>query len=608
MARIFISYSRVDTPFVERLYYLLQRLRPSDQVWYDQAPDGLLGGDSWWEVILDAIADCDVFIYVLSNESVQSKYCQAEFEEARRLQKRIITIQARDRTDLVGELRDIHYVDMKDGVDDPDALARLGGALDRQLKLAQRRRPLWKPRTPKPAEETISTRPADAPDVDTPALRPPVRDRNKPDTNIRAAYIMGCFGLIGVVIAGIFGLWQGVFANGGDDNQPPETPIAQPGQPVLPETQAWLDYLGTVQHLPTNTPPPTITQTPSITPNATGTYTAAQTRIAQTVMAGWTDTPAPSNTPRPTDTLQPTATTPATPTTPDPLQTALERAQNFSGSNDDWEPFVQDFDGVEMVLVPEGCFEMGSTEEQVQAAFEQCQAEYDNCDRVWFEAEYPQHTVCFEEPFWIDRYEVTNAQFAAFLNAMGNQSEGGATWLYADDEDVRIHQRDGTWVADDGYGEHPAIDLSWYGASAYCEWRDARLPTEAEWEYAARGPDALEYPWGDEFNGDYVVRSGNSDGETAPVGSRPAGVSWVGAQDLSGNVWEWVADWYDAAYYGTLAEGVVNPTGPETGEYRVLRGGSWFNNDSLNFRAACRYRFDPHYGYDDWGFRCARSR
>ncbi len=171
MAKIFISYSRVDLSFVEQLYHRLQQMRPNFQIWYDQAPHGLLGGDSWWDAILDAIKDCDIFIYVLSNESVQSRYCQAEFEEACRLQKRVITIQARDRTRLTDKLGDIQYVDMKHGVNDPEALVKLSGALERQLGEVRRRRALWQPRTARPTDEILLVRSADAPEVDTPLLQ-----------------------------------------------------------------------------------------------------------------------------------------------------------------------------------------------------------------------------------------------------------------------------------------------------------------------------------------------------------------------------------------------------------------------------------------------------
>jgi hypothetical protein len=157
MAQIFISYSRVDLAFVEQLYKRLQQMRTRTIIWYDKAPHGLLGGDKWWDSILDAIAASEVFIYVLSNESVQSRYCQAEYQEARRLCKQIITIQAREKTIVTGELADIQYVDMKNGVDDPDGLASLSGALERQFALAKRLRPLTMERTPKPVEDAPSS-------------------------------------------------------------------------------------------------------------------------------------------------------------------------------------------------------------------------------------------------------------------------------------------------------------------------------------------------------------------------------------------------------------------------------------------------------------------
>ncbi len=151
MPRIFVSYSRVDLHFVQQLVNRLQQMRPNDPVWYDS--HGLLGGDRWWDSILKAIGECDLFIYVLSNESIESKYCQAEFTEAQRLQKPIIPIQARDRTDITGDLSEIQYVDMKNGVDNGEAVAKLNAAIERQLAKAKNRRPLWKPATPKPKDE-----------------------------------------------------------------------------------------------------------------------------------------------------------------------------------------------------------------------------------------------------------------------------------------------------------------------------------------------------------------------------------------------------------------------------------------------------------------------
>ena len=194
--------------------------------------------------------------------------------------------------------------------------------------------------------------------------------------------------------------------------------------------------------------------------------------------------------------------------------------------------------------------------------------------------EQPPHRVCLGEPYWIDRTEVTNAQFAAF--------EGQAA--------LASH-----WPDDNRPREH----ISWNEAHDFCESRGGRLPTEAEWEYAARGPDGWVYPWGNELDEDKVVDWNNSVGITAVVGSRPDGASWVGALDMSGNVWEWVADWYDADYYATLPEEAHYPLGPTTGHDRVLRGGS-FNYPPVDARASNRAWNPPDDTTWDIGFRCIR--
>jgi hypothetical protein len=180
MPQVFVSYSRVDTQFVELFIRRLQRAFPDLTIWYDRAPHGLIGGGNWWNDILAAIAASDVFIYILSNESVNSLYCQAEFTEARRLQKRIITVQARDRTELTNDLVDIQFINMKDGVDDAEALAGLVAAVNLRLREAEKHRnarPLWKPATPKPKKETPPTRTAASPEVVTPPLEKPGAER-----------------------------------------------------------------------------------------------------------------------------------------------------------------------------------------------------------------------------------------------------------------------------------------------------------------------------------------------------------------------------------------------------------------------------------------------
>ena len=278
-------------------------------------------------------------------------------------------------------------------------------------------------------------------------------------------------------------------------------------------------------------------------------------------------TPTQTNTNTPTPMI-----TPGPSPTAAPLQlAALERAQNFSSTNTDWELFVQPFNGVDMVLVPAGCLLMGSSEAEIAAL-----------GAALFSNEGPQHRVCFEEPFWIDRTEVTNGQFAAF----NGQSTIGSN--YPGDN-------------------RPRNQIAWSEAQAFCERRGARLPTEAEWEYAARGPESWVYPWGDEFDDSRVVWNRRLDQGTAAVGSLPSGASWVGALDMSGNVLEWAADWHEDGYYGTLPDGVVNPQGPTSGKHRELRGGSWGDNYAGHLRAAYRYGDFPTVRGIGVGFRCARS-
>lgn len=237
--------------------------------------------------------------------------------------------------------------------------------------------------------------------------------------------------------------------------------------------------------------------------------------------------------------------------------TLPERAYEPVSRNDNWQPFIREFDRVQMVLVPPGCFYMG--------------------DALGSFSERPPHEVCFEEPFWIDRYEVTYALYERFMGS-----------------DAAYDQAPGL--------THPREGITWREASDFCEARGTRLPTEAEWEYAARGPDELKYPWGNGWTTSGVVWRGNAGGQTAPVGSKPAGISWVGAYDMSGNVWEWVSDWYG----GYPSDRELNPKGPEIGTHRVLRGGSWdeMTADSLTTTVRLSMAMTRK---GDWGVRCARS-
>jgi formylglycine-generating enzyme required for sulfatase activity len=275
-------------------------------------------------------------------------------------------------------------------------------------------------------------------------------------------------------------------------------------------------------------------------------------------------------------------------------------------------------DGMVMVYVPAGEFTMGSTDDEVDDALALCNEYRGDCERDRFAREQPAHAVALDG-FWIDRTEVTNAQFAAFLNEEGNREEEGVTWLALEREDCLIERTGGEFRPKSGYGDHPVVKVSWYGAAAYCEWAGGRLPTEAQWEYAARGSQGYIFPWGDELDGtrlnycDANCEFGDAyesfdDGyaRSAPVGSYPDGASWVGAFDLAGNVWEWGGDWYGEYPSGRQE----NPSGPSTGDgYRVVRGGGW-SDFWFDARAASRY--GVHHGYpggryDGFGFRCVVS-
>ena len=256
-----------------------------------------------------------------------------------------------------------------------------------------------------------------------------------------------------------------------------------------------------------------------------------------------------------------------------------------------------DGNGITQVWVPAGTFTMGTD----AAAIAKLKAAG---PPDWvvpaLDAEKPAHDVTISHGYWIDRDEVTNAAFDAFVDAGGYTtqaywSEDGWTWLTGKDATrLPLH-------CQGDVPEHPRMCLTWYEAEAYAAWRGGRLPTEAQWEYAARGARSTVYPWGDAFD---TARANvvNSVGPK-PVGSYPTGASWVGALDLSGNAMEWVADWLDPAYYATSP--AVDPTGPATGTKKVEKGGWWGSNE---FVARSAYRHDedpPTYGDKHLGFRVA---
>lgn len=266
-------------------------------------------------------------------------------------------------------------------------------------------------------------------------------------------------------------------------------------------------------------------------------------------------------------------------------------------------------DGAEMVLVPAGEFWMGSRREDIVDAQSQCRrlGVPALCDR--FDDEMPPHVV-FLDAFYIDRYEVTNSRFSRFVQETGYRTtaerEGSSVLWQPRTGWVRTEGAD--WRRPKGPGSsaeprHPVVHVSWYDADAYCTWSGNRLPTEAEWEKAARGTDRRRYPWGNAWdsrkaNAEYAV------GTAAAVGSYPAGASPNGVEDLAGNVAEWVADWFDASYYKNSPD--RNPQGPTRRDQKVLRGGSW-DNPSWSVTVTFRRSNIPTMRIDLAGFRCARD-
>jgi len=273
-----------------------------------------------------------------------------------------------------------------------------------------------------------------------------------------------------------------------------------------------------------------------------------------------------------------------------------------------------------MVLVPEGPFEMGMDDAEIKAMIKE------NSD--WspeMMKDAPLHTVHLSA-FSIDTTEVTNAMFARFIADTNYQTEAeyfGWALVFDWSDWKRVKGADWQHPAGPESGlkgreNYPVVQVTWRDADAYCRWAGRRLPTEAEWEKAARGTDGRIYPWGNtDPAGDLVnfadkhtsfswSNAAVDDGAilAAPVGSYPKGISPYGALDMAGKVYEWTGDWYSPTYYGDSPQ--ENPQGPQTGEKRVKRGGAW-GSRKVALQTSYRDAFDPQYRGDDMGFRCAKD-
>jgi formylglycine-generating enzyme required for sulfatase activity len=264
-----------------------------------------------------------------------------------------------------------------------------------------------------------------------------------------------------------------------------------------------------------------------------------------------------------------------------PIRTAA------SQSSDERQPGDRRLDafGIEQVWVPAGCFTMGISQEQIDDL--QAQEPPAWVSRA-LPSETPDHAVCLTEGYWIDRTEVTNANWQAFVEAGGYTtpdywSEDGLAWLSKFPADFLP-----MICPQSSKPDNPRACITWYEAEAYARWRGGSLPTEAQWEYAARGPESRLYPWGNEWD---AARANVVDSKgSEPVGRYLDGASWVGTLDMAGNLMEWTQDWLDPAYYADSPQD--DPTGPADGRVKVERGGWWGSNPFVA-RSTYRHYEDP---------------
>ena len=234
---------------------------------------------------------------------------------------------------------------------------------------------------------------------------------------------------------------------------------------------------------------------------------------------------------------------------------------------------MREKDGMEMVYVPEGTFMMGIKKEDTDG--------WDN--------KQPEMEI-YLDAYWIDKYEVSNAQYAKCV-ADGECTEPGS----------KSSKTRNNYYGNSEFDNYPVIWVDWNQSSSYCAWAGGRLPSEAEWEKAARGTERGKYPWGNENPTSELVNYNENVGDTTAVDSYPEGISPYGAFNMAGNVSEWVNDRWSNKYD---TSGTRNPTGPQTGAYRVLRGG-WWGSVDRGIRSGFRARFNPYIRGSYRGFRCA---
>ena len=328
----------------------------------------------------------------------------------------------------------------------------------------------------------------------------------------------------------------------------------------------------------------------------------------------------------PTEQAEPDPLTQTISLPPDNYPTITHELSSFTLTPTSWEAtptgiesgtlIKSSQDGMVMVYIPAGEFLMGISEDDFSDAYIDCLNKgimEDTCES-WLDSDLHQTTV-YLDAYWIDQSEVTHAMFAEFLNDVGDYRDAETNqqllafprehpfihYIFRDDED--------SFYVQDGYEDYPISGVQWAGANAYCQWAGRRLPTEAEWEKAARGTDGQPYPWGSEEPSCILANNMGCYGgyflSSLPVGSLLDGSSPFGVLNMSGNVYEWVSDYFDEEYY--LDTPSYNPNGAEPSDEHVIKGGS-FDVISMSARSSYRFGWDPSlFSSIPTGIRCAQS-
>lgn len=549
--KVFLCHATMDKPAVRELYRYLKE-RKMDP-WLDEKK--LLGGQTWREEIPKAIFSSDAIIVCLSKNSIDKEgYIQTEIKSALDKAKeipsgRIFVIPAKlEECGVPNELKDYQWVNLFE----EDGYRRLMKSL--------------RARAEEVGATKVSSMEQDKP-LQSDSLLSNVQKQGSGLQGDSSIDVGGGLSSSNIIV--------------GNNNViqviPKSEPVGQvPNLTDMPNEKAGRTASRTYEGTPIPKPEPKNQRSVKFPTWGIGLIVFACLGLAVWGISSLPTSPKATQTPPATQTffIEPAIETPI-PTTETPVPvtntpTTIPTSNLRIGSTMIGE------DGATLVYVPAGEFSMGS----------------ENGDAN----EKPVHTV-YLDAFWIDQTVVTNNQYAACV-AVGKCDAPFRTSSYTHD----------SYYGNSEFDNFPVIYVNWDDAKTYCEWAGRRLPTEAEWEKAARGTDGRTYPWGEDISCDkanYYDGSKYCVGDTSAVRSYESSKSPYGAYDMAGNIWEWVNDWYGSTYYKSLPS-FSNPLGPDMGQYRVLRGGSWNYFDN-GVRSAIRNWYSPTITYVYVGFRCARS-